>query len=86
VFAQGELNGATKGYSTSPYSFMASPIFSEASTKYYEYRVNREKASFYGPIYTWRTLTGVNLNNNWAQYSSPEFFWHCNHDTEPELH
>jgi len=27
-----------------------------------------------GPIYTWRTLTGVNLNNNWTQYSRPAIF------------
>jgi len=27
-----------------------------------------------GPVYTWRTLTGVKLNNNRTQYSSPEFF------------
>jgi len=39
-----------------------------------------------GPIYTWRTLTGVNLNNNWIQYSSPEICWQFNQDTEPELH
>jgi len=38
------------------------------------------------PVYTWRTVTGVKLNNNWTQYSSPEFFWQCNQDTEPELH
>jgi len=31
-------------------------------------------------------LTGVKLNNNWTQYSSPESFWQCNQDTEPELH
>jgi len=37
------------------------------------------------PIYTWRTLIGVKLNNNWTQYSSPENFWQCNQDTEPEL-
>jgi len=35
-----------------------------------------------GPVYTWRTLTGVNLINNWTQYS----FWQCNQGTEPELH
>jgi len=27
-----------------------------------------------GPIYTWRTLTGVKLSNNRTQYSSPEIF------------
>jgi len=26
------------------------------------------------PVYTWRTLTGVKLNNNWAQYSRPAIF------------
>jgi len=25
--------------------------------------------SLSGPVYTWRTLTGVKLNNNWPQYS-----------------
>jgi len=39
-----------------------------------------------GPVYTWRTLTGVKLNNNFTQYSSPEMFWQCNQGTEPELH
>jgi len=39
-----------------------------------------------GLIYTWHTLTGVKLNNNSTQYSSPEIFWQCNQDTEPELH
>jgi len=39
-----------------------------------------------GPVYTWRTLTGVKLNNNWTQYSSSEIFWQCNQDTKPELH
>jgi len=38
-----------------------------------------------GPVYTWRTLTGVKLNNNWTQYSSPEFFWQRNQESEPEL-
>jgi len=27
-----------------------------------------------GPIYTWRTLTGVKLNNNWTHYSRPAMF------------
>jgi len=27
-----------------------------------------------GPFYTWRTLTGVKLNNNWTQYSMPASF------------
>jgi len=31
-----------------------------------------------GPIYTWRTLTDVKLNQNRTQYSSPEIFWQCN--------
>jgi len=39
-----------------------------------------------GSVYTWRTLTGVKLNNNWTQYSRPEIFWQCNQDTEPKLH
>jgi len=40
----------------------------------------------YGPIYTWRTLTSVMLNNNWTQYSRPATFWQRNQDTDPELH
>jgi len=39
-----------------------------------------------GPIYIWRTLTGVNWNKNRTQYSSPEIFWQCNQDTELKLH
>jgi len=39
-----------------------------------------------GPVYTWRTLTGVKLNTNCTQYSCPESFWQCNQGTEPELH
>jgi len=31
---------------------------------------------YIGPVYTWRTLTGVKLNNNRTQYSRPEIFWH----------
>jgi len=27
-----------------------------------------------GPIYTWRTFTGIKLNNNWTQYSRPGIF------------
>jgi len=38
------------------------------------------------PVYTWRTLTGVKLNNNQTQYSGPEIFWQYNQDTEPKLH
>jgi len=38
------------------------------------------------PIFTWRTLTGVKLNNNCTQYFSTEIFWQCNQDTELELH
>jgi len=30
-------------------------------------------------------LTGVKLNNNRTQYSSPEKFWQCNQDVDPEL-
>jgi len=37
-----------------------------------------------GPVYTWRTFTGVKLNNNWTQNSRPAIFWQCNQDTEPE--
>jgi len=37
-------------------------------------------------VYTWRTLTGVKLNNNCRQYSRPAIFWQFNQDTEPELH
>jgi len=40
----------------------------------------------YGAIYTWRTLTGVKLNNNRTQYSNPEMFWQCNQGSEPKLH
>jgi len=29
-------------------------------------------------VYTWRTLTGVKLNNHWTQYSRPAIFWKCN--------
>jgi len=39
-----------------------------------------------GPVYTWRTLIGVKLNNNWTQYSRPPIFWQRNQDTEPKLH
>jgi len=39
-----------------------------------------------GPDYTWCTLTGVKLNNNRTQYSSPDIYRQCNQDTEPELH
>jgi len=39
-----------------------------------------------GPIYTWRTLTGVKLYNNQTKYLVQKFFWQCNQDTEPELH
>jgi len=39
-----------------------------------------------GPVYTWRTLTGVKLNNNWTQYAWPAIFWQRNQDTEPVLH
>jgi len=28
-----------------------------------------------GPVYAWRTLTGVELNNNWTQYFRPTIFW-----------
>jgi len=38
------------------------------------------------PVYTWRTLTGVKLNNNRTQYFWPAIFWQCNQGTEPELH
>jgi len=38
-----------------------------------------------GPVYPWLTLTGVKLNNNWTQYSSPAIFWQCNKGTEPEM-
>jgi len=38
------------------------------------------------PVYTWRTLTGVNLNNNRTQYSKPAIFWQRNKVNEPELH
>jgi len=41
---------------------------------------------YFGPIYTWRTLTGVKLNNNWTKYSRPAIFWQCNQGTKPELH
>jgi len=40
----------------------------------------------FGPVYTWRTLTGIKLNNNWTQNSKPAIFWQRNQDTEPELH
>jgi len=39
-----------------------------------------------GSVYTWRTLTGVKLKNNWTQYSRPAIFWQHNQDTELELH
>jgi len=39
-----------------------------------------------GPVYTWRTLTGIKLNNNRIQYSSSEIFWQHNQDTELKLH
>jgi len=48
--------------------------------------LNRVFKAAIGPIYTWRTLTGIKLNNNRAQYSRPAIFWQCNQDTEPELH
>jgi len=38
------------------------------------------------PVYTWRTLTGVKLNNNRTQYSRPGIFWQRNQGTEPKLH
>jgi len=44
-----------------------------------------QKIDFLGPVYTWRLLTGVKFNNNWTQYYSPEIFWQCNQNTEPEL-
>jgi len=36
---------------------------------------------------TWRTFTGVKLNNNWnrTQYFRSVNFWQCNHSLEPEL-
>jgi len=43
-------------------------------------------AYYWGPAHTWRTLTGVKLNNNWTQYSRLEIFWQRNQDTEPKLH
>jgi len=33
------------------------------------------------PVYTWRTLTGEKLNNNWTQYSRSAIFWQRNQDT-----
>jgi len=39
-----------------------------------------------GPVYTWRTFTGVKLNNKWTQYFRPAIFWQRSQDTEPELH
>jgi len=44
-------------------------------------------AQHLGPVYTWRTLTGVKLNNNWTQYSSPAVFWQRKQGTDgQEVH
>jgi len=39
-----------------------------------------------GPISTWRTFTGVKLNNNCNQCFRPAVFWPYNPSLEPELH
>jgi len=45
-----------------------------------------KKLAFLGPVYTWRTLTGVKLNNNEPSTLGQQFFRQRNQDTEPELY
>jgi len=51
-----------------------------------KYGIARVYAAYLGPIYTWRTFTGVKLNNNGTKLSRPAIFWQCNQDIEPKLH
>jgi len=54
------------------------------NSKMIRIKFRRSVNQLLGLVHTWRTLTGVKLNNNWTQYSRPAIFWQRNQDTEPE--
>jgi len=85
-------NGLVKKYCRDCQPVPADPIGLSLVCSHNRIRVARlvnartSSTYFLGSVYTWRTLTGLKLNNNWTQYSRRAIIWQCNQDTKPELH